>query len=1304
MSINLSGHLFGHRSHPSGEDLNLVLAQRLKEKILFLDGAMGTMIQRHKLTEEDFRGERFKFFEHDLKGNNDLLNLTQPHLIQDIHEAYLAAGADIIETNTFNSTSISQSDYHLDQFENCVFDLNFQGAQLAKQAALKFLAKDPNKPRYVAGVLGPTSRTASLSPDVNRPEFRNVSFDELVKAYGLAIDGLVKGGSDILLVETIFDTLNAKAALFAIFEYQQDYQKKYHTQIPIMISGTITDASGRTLSGQTPEAFYYSMRHAKPLSIGFNCALGAKELRPHLLALSESSESFVSAHPNAGLPNAFGGYDESPEHMAKLLREFAESGLINIIGGCCGTTPDHIQAFVEELSGIAPRKIPKIQPLTRLSGLEPLVLRENLNFVNIGERTNVTGSIKFAKLIKNKEYDKALTVAQDQVEGGAQIIDVNMDDGLLDAQAEMANFLNLMASEPAISRLPVCVDSSKWSILEEGLKHLQGKGIVNSISMKEGEEVFIQQARQILKYGAAVIVMAFDEQGQADTLRRKVEICCRAYEILVKQVGFPAEDIIFDPNIFAIATGIEAHNEYGFAFIESCREIKSRCPGAHISGGVSNISFSFRGNDAVREAIHSVFLYHAIKAGMDMGIVNAGQLGVYDEIPPSLKNAIEDVLFFRSPDATEKLLEVAEKFSAKGKTQEKNLLWREASYGERLTYALVHGITEFIEQDTEEARANLSRPIEVIEGPLMDGMKRVGDLFGEGKMFLPQVVKSARVMKQAVAYLTPFIEAEKALTGGGESSRKGLILLATVKGDVHDIGKNIVGVVLKCNNFDVIDLGVMVSCAEILKVAQEQKVDIVGLSGLITPSLEEMIHVAGEMAKLKMNIPLLIGGATTSKMHTALKIEQAYTTGPVIHVIDASRAVPVSTALVSDTQKIALIQSTQTEYAKLRELHAKGQKEVEFVSLEEARSKKLKLEFKDFIYWPNLLGTKIFKNYPLEKLVDRIDWSPFFHTWELKGNFPKILEDEKYGEEARKLYQDARNLLDRVLKEKILEARAVIGIFPANTVNDDDIEVYDPAVEWAEGAERIDSKNQGKFQAGFQINNQINNQLENLEKKPEESPQENPQENQRILAKFCQLRQQVKKSGSQPYLSLADFIAPKDSEPSQHSQQQDYLGAFAVCTGFGLEHYLKEFENDDYQSILIKALADRLAEAFAEHLHEEVRKKYWGYKADENFSNQELIHVSYQGIRPAHGYPCCPEHTEKQTLWSLLKVEESTGISLTESLAMVPTAAVSGLYFSHPKSSYFGLGKINTDQLESYADRKGMSVDAMKKWLSPSLL
>jgi 5-methyltetrahydrofolate--homocysteine methyltransferase len=1243
-----------------GPNLNKILTETLKQKILFLDGAMGTMIQRHKLSEADFRGERFKHFDHDLKGNNDLLTLTQPHLIQSIHEAYLAAGADILETNTFNSTTISQVDYHLDTYEdkfegrvrNCVFDLNFEGAKLAKQAALKYTALNPNKPRYVAGVLGPTSRTASLSPDVNRPEFRNVTFDELVVSYTQAIDGLVKGGSDILLVETIFDTLNAKAALFAIFEYQS----KHHTNLPIMISGTITDASGRTLSGQTPEAFCYSMRHAKPLSIGFNCALGAKELRPHLSALSECSDSFVSAHPNAGLPNAFGGYDESPEHMAKLLREFAEAGLINIIGGCCGTTPDHIQAFVEELSGMPPRKIPVIKPYTRLSGLEPLVLREDLNFVNIGERTNVTGSIKFAKLIKNKEYDKALTVAQDQVEGGAQIIDVNMDDGMLDAQAEMANFLNLMASEPAISRLPVCVDSSKWTILEEGLKHLQGKGIVNSISMKEGEESFIQQAKQILKYGAAVIVMAFDELGQADTLARKVEICSRAYDLLTQKVGFAPEDIIFDPNIFAIATGIEAHNEYGFAFIEACREIKKRCPGAHISGGVSNISFSFRGNDAVREAIHSVFLYHAIQAGLDMGIVNAGQLGVYDEIPPVLKNAIEDVLFFKHSDATEKLLEVAEKFSAKGKVQEKNLLWREAPYGERLTYALVHGITEFIDQDTEEARVNLARPIDVIEGPLMDGMKRVGDLFGAGKMFLPQVVKSARVMKQAVAYLTPFIEAEKLALqqagGSGENNRKGLILLATVKGDVHDIGKNIVGVVLKCNNFEVIDLGVMVSCSEILRVAREQKVDIVGLSGLITPSLEEMIHVASEMSQLKMTIPLLIGGATTSKMHTAVKIEQAYTTGPVIHVVDASRAVPVSTALLSETQKTGLVQSVKEEYAKLRELHAKGLKEVEFVSIEAARAQKLKLEFEGHCYQPNQLGLQVFKNYPLENLVDRIDWSPFFHTWELKGNFPKILEDEKYGEEARKLYQDAKDLLARVLKEKILEARAVIGIFPANTVGHDDIEVY------ADESRDSDKK----------------------------------------LAVFCQLRQQVKKSGDQPYLSLADFIAPKGSNHA------DYLGAFAVCTGFGLEHYLKEFEHDDYQSILIKALADRLAEAFAEHLHEEVRKKYWGYRAGENLSNQELIRVAYQGIRPAHGYPCCPEHTEKQMLWKLLDVEKLVGITLTESLAMVPTAAVSGLYFAHPGSSYFGIGKINTDQLESYAKRKGVSITEMKKWLAPSLL
>ena len=1222
-------------------DLNETFKKVLGQKILFLDGAMGTMIQRHKLSEEDFRGDRFRHFERDLKGNNDLLNLTQPALIQSIHEAYLSAGADIIETNTFNSTSISQTDYGLDRVEKAVFDLNFQGAKLAKAAALKFSQANPDKPRYVAGILGPTSRTASISPDVNRPAYRNVLFDELVMSYTEAMDALIKGGADILLVETIFDTLNAKAALFAIL----DYQERHQTRLPIMISGTITDASGRTLSGQTPEAFYYSVKHAKPLTVGFNCALGAKELKPHLASLGAVCETFVSAHPNAGLPNAFGGYDESPSEMAKTLSHFAREGLINIVGGCCGTTPEHIKAFVDTLAEFPPRHLPSLKSYTCLSGLEPLVLREELNFVNIGERTNVTGSLKFAKLIKEKSYEKALVVAQDQVDGGAQIIDINMDDGMLDAEAEMTNFLNLMASEPSISRLPFCIDSSKWTVLEAGLKCLQGKGIVNSISMKEGEAEFIEHARKILKYGAAVIVMAFDEQGQADTLVRKVDICARAYQILTQVVGFSPEDIVFDPNIFAIATGIEAHNEYGLAFIEATKIIKSRCPGVHISGGVSNISFSFRGNDTVREAIHSVFLYHAIKAGMDMGIVNAGQLSVYDEIPAALRNGIEDVLFFRRSDATEKLLEVAGQFQAKGKGQEKNLLWREGNFRERLTYALVNGLTEFIEQDTEEARSNLARPIEVIEGPLMDGMKKVGDLFGAGKMFLPQVVKSARVMKQAVNYLTPFIEAEKS----GGISRKGLILLATVKGDVHDIGKNIVGVVLKCNNFEVIDLGVMVPCSEILKVAQEKQVDIVGLSGLITPSLEEMIHVAQEMSKLKMKLPLLIGGATTSKMHTAVKIEQAYTTGPVIHVIDASRAVPVSTALLSETQKDPLIQATKAEYARLRELHAKGQKDIEFVSLTEARAERLKLNFEGKTYRPLQMGIHVLPDYPLENLIDRIDWSPFFHTWELKGNFPKILDDERLGTEARKLYQDAQVLLDRVVKEKILKARGVIGLFPANTV-DDDIEVY---------ANEDRSK---------------------------------------VLARFCQLRQQVKKSNSQSYLSLADFIAPKDSG------EKDYLGAFAVSTGFGIEHYLEEFTQDDYQSILIKALADRLAEAFAERLHEEVRQKYWGYAAHENFSNQELIHVAYQGIRPAHGYPCCPEHTEKETLWTLLNAEALTGIHLTESLAMFPTAAVSGLYFAHPESTYFGIGKINEDQVQDYAKRKGKAVELMRKWLGPNLL
>lgn len=1203
----------------------------MQTRILLLDGAMGTMIQRHKLSEADFRGERFKDHPCDLKGNNDLLSLTQPDIIQGIYEEYLDAGSDIIETNTFNSTWIAQADY---QMEDLAFEMNFEAARLAKAACAKFT----DKPRFVAGTLGPTNRTASLSPDVNRPGYRNILFDELVDAYTIAVDGLVKGGSDIIMVETIFDTLNAKAALFAIQQYYHDNDIK----LPIMISGTITDASGRTLSGQTAEAFYYSVRHVNPISVGFNCALGADEMRPHIDTLNTNAATFVSAHPNAGLPNEFGEYDETPEQMAAILKEWAQSGLINIVGGCCGTTPDHIRAFAQALEDIKPRQVPTIKPYTRLSGLEPLVLHENTNFVNIGERTNVTGSLRFAKLIKNKEYETALDVAREQVEGGAQIIDINMDEGMLESAEEMANFLNLIGSEPDISRLPICLDSSKWSVLETGLKHIQGKGIVNSISMKEGIENFKYQARKVLQYGAAVIVMAFDEEGQADTLERKVEICVRAYNILTQEIGFPPEDIIFDPNVFAIATGIAEHNEYGIAFIDACRQIKAKCPHAHISGGISNVSFSFRGNNPVREAIHSVFLYYAIQAGLDMGIVNAGQLTVYDDIPKDLKDAVEDAMFNKREDATDRLLEVAEKYRGAGKERVVNNEWRDLPLGERITYSLVKGITEYIEQDTEEALKELGRPINVIEGPLMDGMNVVGDLFGAGKMFLPQVVKSARVMKKSVAWLEPFLEAEKT---SAVSKAKGKILLATVKGDVHDIGKNIVGVVLECNNYEIIDLGVMVSCETILKRAKEENVDIIGLSGLITPSLDEMVHVASEMERQGFDLPLLIGGATTSKMHTAVKIDPAYNRNQTIHVIDASRSVPVCTSLLSEKAN-NLVADTQTEYEGLRKRHAERHLQEKYVSLETARKNKLKLEFNPVT--PKQLGIQVFENYDIKKLVPRIDWTPFFHTWELKGSYPKIFDHPEMGEEAQKLFDDANLMLDRVIKEQTLKAHAVIGLFPANSVNDDDIEVYESEAR------------------------------------------------DKVIAKFCNLRQQAeKKDKTKPYICLSDFVAPKGTP--------DYIGVFAVSTGFDIETYLEEFKNDDYQSILIKAIADRLAEAFSEHMHERVRKEFWGYSSDERLSNEEIIKIKYQGIRPAHGYPACPEHTEKNTLWDLLKVKENSGIELTESLAMMPAASVSGVYFGHPDAKYFGLGKIDEEQAKDYAKRKNMDFDVIKKWLGSVL-
>ena len=1207
---------------------------------MILDGAMGTMIQSYQLTEADYRGERFADHPCDLKGNNDLLVLTQPQIIRAIHKAYLDAGADILETNTFNSTSIAMADY---QMEPLVYELNHAAASLARGAADEAQAATPDKPRFVAGVLGPTNRTASISPDVNNPGARNVTFDQLVEAYIEAIRGLVDGGADLLLVETVFDTLNAKAAIAAIF----DYFEATGSRLPIMISGTITDQSGRTLSGQMPEAFWYSLMHARPISIGLNCALGAADMRPHLEEISAVADTFISAHPNAGLPNEFGQYDQSPEEMAALLREFAESGLLNIVGGCCGTTPDHIRAIAAAVEGVAPRTVPEIEPWLRLSGLEPFVLRPETNFVNIGERTNVTGSRKFARLIREGAYEQALEVAQEQVDSGAQIIDINMDEGLLDSEQVMVEYLHLIAAEPGISRVPVMVDSSKWSILEAGLKCIQGKGIVNSISMKEGEAAFLEQARRIRRYGAALIVMAFDEKGQADTRERKVEICARSYRLLV-EAGVPPQDIIFDPNIFAIATGIEEHNNYANDFIEATAEIKRALPFAKVSGGVSNVSFSFRGNEAVREAIHSVFLYHAIRAGMDMGIVNAGQLAVYDEIAPELRELVEDVVLNRRPDATERLLEAAETVRGGGAKQEKDLSWREAPVQERLTHALVQGLVDYIEADTEEARQQFDRPIHVIEGPLMAGMNVVGDLFGAGKMFLPQVVKSARVMKKAVAHLIPYIEAERG--AGAPAETNGRILMATVKGDVHDIGKNIVGVVLQCNNFEVIDMGVMVPCQKILDTAREKKCDIIGLSGLITPSLDEMAHVAKEMQRLGFTLPLLIGGATTSKVHTAVKIAPHYKS-PVVYVPDASRAVGVASSLLSEEQRTAYSAGIDAEYEGLRVQHAGKQARTTFVAIESARKNAMPTDWSAVVPpRPSFLGLRAFDDYELDRLVPRIDWSPFFLAWELVGAYPSILEDPVVGKEATKLFRDAREMLERMVSERWVKARAVIGFFPANRVGDD-IEIYTD-----------DARTE-------------------------------------ILASLHCLRQQMQKPPGRPNQCLADLIAPKESGIA------DYVGGFAVTTGHGLDDIVRQFEaqHDDYNSILAKALADRLAEAFTEHLHERVRKEFWGYQPDEDLDNDALIHEKYIGIRPAPGYPACPDHTEKGLLFELLEAPTRAGITLTESFAMLPTAAVSGYYFSHPQSAYFGLGKIARDQVEDYACRKGWTQEEAERWLAPNL-
>ncbi|HAS8401940.1 methionine synthase [Vibrio vulnificus] len=1223
-----------------GSNIRAQIEAQLKQRILLIDGGMGTMIQGYKLQEQDYRGERFADWHSDLKGNNDLLVLTQPQLIKEIHHAYLEAGADILETNTFNATTIAMADYDMESLSE---EINFAAAKLAREAADEWTAKNPAKPRYVAGVLGPTNRTCSISPDVNDPGYRNVSFDELVEAYSESTRALIRGGSDLILIETIFDTLNAKACAFAV----ESVFEELGFALPVMISGTITDASGRTLSGQTTEAFYNSLRHVRPISFGLNCALGPDELRPYVEELSRISETFVSTHPNAGLPNAFGEYDLSPEEMAEHVKEWAQSGFLNLIGGCCGTTPEHIRHMAMAVEGVSPRVLPEIPVACRLSGLEPLTIAKDTLFVNVGERTNVTGSARFKRLIKEELYDEALDVAREQVENGAQIIDINMDEGMLDAEACMVRFLNLCASEPEISKVPIMVDSSKWEVIEAGLKCIQGKGIVNSISLKEGKEKFVEQAKLIRRYGAAVIVMAFDEVGQADTRERKLEICTKAYRILVDEVGFPPEDVIFDPNIFAVATGIDEHNNYAVDFIEAVADIKRDLPHAMISGGVSNVSFSFRGNNYVREAIHAVFLYHCFKNGMDMGIVNAGQLEIYDNVPEKLREAVEDVVLNRRDDATERLLEIAEEYreNAVGKQEDASALeWRTWSVEKRLEHALVKGITEFIVEDTEEARLNATKPLEVIEGPLMDGMNVVGDLFGEGKMFLPQVVKSARVMKQAVAHLEPFINASKQA-----GSSNGKILLATVKGDVHDIGKNIVGVVLQCNNYEIIDLGVMVPCEQILKVAKEQQVDIIGLSGLITPSLDEMVHVAKEMERLGFDLPLLIGGATTSKAHTAVKIEQNYS-HPVVYVNNASRAVGVCTSLLSDELRPAFVERLQADYELVRDQHNRKKPRTKPVTLEAARANKVAIDWQSYTPpAPSQPGVHVFDDFDVATLRQYIDWTPFFLTWSLVGKYPTIFEHEEVGEEAKRLFEDANEWLDRIEQEGLLKARGMCGLFPAASVGDD-IEVY---------------TDESRTQVAKVLHN---------------------------------LRQQTEKPKGANYC-LSDYVAPKESG------KKDWIGAFAVTGGVNERELADQFkaQGDDYNAIMIQAVADRLAEAFAEYLHERVRKEIWGYAADENLSNEELIREKYQGIRPAPGYPACPEHTEKGSLWELLNVEETIGMSLTSSYAMWPGASVSGWYFSHPDSRYFAIAQIQQDQVESYAERKGWELLEAEKWLGPNI-
>jgi len=1204
----------------------------LAERILVLDGAMGTMIQRYKLSEEDFRGDVFLDSEIPLQGNNDLLSITRPEIIKAIHAEYFEAGADIVETNTFSGTTIAQADYKL---ERAVYDINYQSAKIAKEVAAEFTAKEPHKPRFVAGAMGPTNRTASMSPDVNDPGFRAITFDQLVDAYKDQVKGLLEGGVDVLLIETIFDTLNAKAAMFAVDAYFEEN----NVSVPIMISGTITDASGRTLSGQTVEAFLISISHMDLLSVGFNCALGAKQLRPHIQTIAERTPFFVSAYPNAGLPNEFGEYDEEALETASQVEEFIKDGLINIIGGCCGTTPEHIKAMADVAYNYSPREKKQKSSLPNFSGLEPLLVRPESNFVNIGERTNVTGSIKFKRLIKEENYEEAISVALSQVEGGAQIIDVNMDEGMLESEEVMTRFLHLIASEPDIAKLPIMIDSSKWTVIEAGLKCTQGKSIVNSISLKEGEETFLERAKLIKRYGAAAIIMAFDEKGQADSYEKRIAICERAYKLLTEKLNFPAHDIIFDPNILTVATGLEEHNNYAVDFINATRWIKENLPGALVSGGVSNISFSFRGNNVVREAMHSAFLYHAIKAGMDMGIVNPGMLEVYSDIPKDLLERVEDVLLNRRDDATERLVDFAETVGAKKAVEKETQEWRNESVESRLSHALVRGIVEFIDVDVEECRQKYKRAIEIIEGPLMDGMNVVGDLFGEGKMFLPQVVKSARVMKKAVAILLPYIEAEK---GEGRQSA-GKILMATVKGDVHDIGKNIVGVVLGCNNYEIIDLGVMVPAEKIIQVAKEENVDIIGLSGLITPSLDEMVHVAKELEREGMDVPLLIGGATTSKVHTAVKIEENFTKGQTVYVLDASRSVPVVGQLLGD-HKVGFVKEIREDYQRLRDQHSKKRAKKEFLTIEQAHQNKFKIDFeKDKPVTPNFLGNKVFEDYDLTEISKYIDWTPFFRTWELAGKYPRILEDEIVGKQAKDLFEDAQKMLNQIIEEKWLTAKAVIGIWEANSVNDSIITTEE--------------------------------------------------------VEFHQLRQQAKKASGVPNISLADFIAPVASGI------QDYIGGFVVTTGLGIDEHIARFEadHDDYNSILLKALADRLAEAFAELMHKKVRTEYWRYASDESLDNEALIKENYKGIRPAPGYPACPDHTLKRELFKLLDATKLTGVELTESLAMFPTAAVSGFYFGNPQAKYFGLGKIAKDQIEQYAKAKNCSVEDAEKWMSPNL-